>query len=113
MQLVRALPLLLAVSVTVSVVTRESWAKGPSTATVCGASGCATYRGELEILPMYQWWTKPFSLRSAPRPAAYYRIRLVDPGVQTSILLYSPARRAMRIWQGRSSIPGQGGPAGP
>ncbi len=95
------------------VVTGVAWAKGPNVATVCGSSGCSTYRGELTVLPLYEWLNEPFSLRSPPRNAPYYRIRLVEPGVRASILLYSPSRLAVRIWQGPSQIPGLNQPIGP
>lgn len=76
-------------------------AKGPNVASVCGASGCVTLRGESMVQPLISWWYTPFAPRAAPRPAPYYSIRLRDPsGIRWS-LLYVPARRAIRIWQSR------------
>jgi hypothetical protein len=73
-------------------------AKGPSVATVCGASGCTDVRGERTLWSIYGWWDAPFSHRSAPSPAPFYRFRLRggDGGVRL-LLLYAPSRRAMRI----------------
>jgi hypothetical protein len=81
-------------------------AKGPNVARICGAAACKEVRGESTLWGIYGWWGQSFSLRGAPRPAPFYRLRLRGGGVTMS-LLYVPKRSAMRIaW--RSSVPGQG-----
>ena len=86
-------------------------AKGPNAASVCGASGCTTLRGESAVWPLLSWTSTPFKPRAAPRPAAYYSIRVSDPTGIKWTLLYVPSRRMMRIWQSR--VPPYSEPIGP
>jgi hypothetical protein len=86
-------------------------AKGPSLASICGATGCVTLRGELAVQPIFSWWSVPFASRAAPGPAPSYSIRVRDPSGVTWVLLYVPNRHAIRIWQSR--VPPDSQPIGP
>jgi hypothetical protein len=82
-------------------------AKGPNVATICGASACKVVRGEGTLWSIYGWWNRPFRQRGAPKTAPYYRILLRGAdGTVEFVLLYSPARRAIRITG--TFVPGQG-----
>jgi hypothetical protein len=98
LRVVRVVALLAAVA---AVAAAPSAAKGPNLARVCGSSGCVSIHGESAVQPLMSWWWTPFARRGAPAPAAYYSIRIHDPAGINWVLLYVPARRAMRIWQSR------------
>jgi hypothetical protein len=88
-------------------------AKGPDAGSICGGLGCIALSGQSETAPFISWWNSAFSPRGAPRPAPYYWIQLRDgfaPEIRW-VLLYVPARRAMRIWQSR--VPPGNEPIGP
>lgn len=81
-------------------------AKGPFDGRLCGVSGCVTLRGYEATAPFTAWWSRPFTERSAPAPAPFYRVVLrqeTPDGLKpvTWTLLYVPRRAAMRIAQNR------------
>jgi hypothetical protein len=90
-------------------------AKGPNVASICGASGCVTLRGESAVQPLaswvVSWWYTPFVSRAAPAPAPYYSIRLRDRSSAKWVLVYVPRRHAISVWQRR--VPPDGRPIGP
>ena len=105
-EFVRALLCVVAlIALVASVPSEANPTKGPNLASVCGASGCRITRGDHAVLPLYDWWNRPFYARDAPRLAPYYRIRVSDGARTTHMLLYAPSRRAIRIW--RNAIPEQ------
>jgi hypothetical protein len=78
-------------------------AKGPNVARVCGAGRCVTLRGERVVWPLLAWeYDGPFALLPAPRPAAFYSIRLHDPSGVEWTVLYLPGRHVVRLSQSRT-----------
>ena len=81
-------------------------AKGPAEGDLCGRSGCVPLRGYQATEPFTRWWSRPFTERPTPVPAAFFRIVLRQdaPDGHQPIkwtLLYVPQRSAMRILQSR------------
>jgi hypothetical protein len=70
-------------------------AKGPVTATLCGASGCTAVR---DLEPINPLWA-PTELIDAPKAAPFYTLRASSPGPEGFdwSLTYVPSRRAVRI----------------
>jgi hypothetical protein len=78
-------------------------AKGPDVARVCGAARCVTLRGERAVWPLLAWqYDGPFALLSAPRPAAFYSIRLHGPSGVDRTVIYLPGRHVVRLSQSRT-----------
>jgi hypothetical protein len=68
-------------------------AKGPDSASVCGATRCVAVRGEIPVYSLLDWKATPFMQLGAPTPAPYYPIMLRGWGM----ILYLPARELIRI----------------
>jgi len=77
-------------------------AKGPSHATICGASRCIAIDGDIKVYSLLDWQGRPFMVVDAPRPAPYYAVTLLGWGR----ILYVPKLRLMRIWQGPQAYGG-------
>jgi hypothetical protein len=82
-------------------------AKGPDTATVCGASSCvtATDVDRVNALALYSG----FSMRAAPKPASFFTIKLTHSqltgaGADWS-LVYVPSARAIRVIRADFALP--------
>ena len=102
----RFLPLVLATGATAALAAFPVHAKGPAEGRLCGVSGCVTLRGWEELKPFTSWWDAPFKVRTAPRPAPFFRLIIHQAAPDnaktiTWTLLYVPSRDSMRITQSR------------
>jgi hypothetical protein len=76
-------------------------ANRPPKGEACGASECIGLNAWDTVAPFSSWWYVPFAPIGVPEPAPFFRVVLTsgDPRPTRWTLLYSPARRAMRITQ--------------
>ena len=81
-----------------------AYAKGPDTATVCGASSCVTATDVDRVNAIAYGG---FSMREAPKPAPFFTIELTSSrlsGVDWS-LVYVPSARAVRVIRADFALP--------